>query len=149
MDKIARDSILEIQEFLDIESSMEEEKAYWNRTLLAWNVRLGPYKKTEIIGSTFQDTFLVTYALIEFDKGVTIAEFRQNEQKKFFIGHPSFLLPRYYRLIPQSKSEFLVYNHILQTSSKIVFNKQGLTIQSQDKDVFAKKIFYNNYVIPK
>ncbi len=69
MDKIARDSILEIQEFLDIEGSMEEEKAYWNRTLSAWNGRFGPYKKTEIIGSTFQDTFLVTYALIEFDKG--------------------------------------------------------------------------------
>ncbi len=82
MDKIARDSILEIQEFLDIEGSMEEEKAYSNRTLSAWNGRFGPYKKTEIIVSTFQDTFLVTYALIEFDKGVTIAEFRQNEQMK-------------------------------------------------------------------
>ncbi len=48
MDKIARDSILEIQEILDIVGSMEEEKVYWNRNLSAWNGRFGPYEKQKL-----------------------------------------------------------------------------------------------------
>jgi hypothetical protein len=119
---------------------MEEEIAYWNRAFSTWRERFGEFKKVEIIGSTNQNNYLTTYALLQFDKGMTIAEFRQNEQKKFFIGHPSFLLPRYYRLIPQSNSEFLINNKLLQTNTKLRFSNQGMTIHTSEVNVVIRKV---------
>jgi len=58
-----------------------------------------------------------------FTKGSTVVEFQQNEDGKYFIGHPSFLLAKFYRLIPQNETEFLVYNQSYQTTTALVFNK--------------------------
>nr|MBA2328915.1 beta-lactamase family protein [Flavisolibacter sp.] len=139
LDKIAKDSIKQIQKYIDLEGTIEQEKAYWDRTFSSWRQRFGTFKEVKIIGSRYLKNFLVSYAILEFEKGTTIVEIRQNEQKKFFVGHPSLLLPRYYRLIPQSKTEFLIHNHSLQTSTKIILNDEGMIIQNGKEIVLAKK----------
>lgn len=146
IENIAREDFEPIRDLMDLEGSLDEEKAYWKRTFANWTPRFGAFRKSKVIGTVQEKEFLVTYVLLAFERGTTIVQYRQNENKKFYIGFPAFLLPRYYRLIPQSKSEFVVYNHALKTSTPVNFSFSGknvvtgLTVENEQGKVYARKI---------
>ena len=72
--------------------------------------------------------------------------YRQNEKKQFLIGTSAPLVPQYYRFTPQSKTEFVVYNHVIKTSTPVNFNfgeknvVTGLTIEKEQGKITARKI---------
>jgi len=72
--------------------------------------------------------------------------YRQNKKKQFYIGNQALLFPQYYSFTPESKTEFVIYNYMLKTSTPVNFNQDGknlvtgLTIQNQGENVFAKKV---------
>lgn len=146
IEHIAGEDFEPIRDLIDLEGTLDEEKAYWKRTLANWTPRFGAFRKSEVIGTVQEKEFLLTYVLLQFERGTTIVQYRQNENKKFYIGFPAFLLPRYYRLIPQSKSEFVVYNHALKTSTPVNFSfgeknvVTGLSVENEQGKINARKI---------
>jgi CubicO group peptidase (beta-lactamase class C family) len=146
IEALAREEFEPIRELIYFEGTFEEEKAYWKRTFAGWTKRFGAFKKSEVVGTVSEKEFLDTYVLLQFERGTTIVVYRQNEKKQFFIGTSTTLLPRHYRLIPQSNTEFVVYNHALQTSTPVNFSfgeknaVTGLTIRAEDEKVYARKI---------
>ena len=146
IESIAREDFEPIRDLIYFDGTLDEEKAYWKRTFANWTPRFGAFRRSEVIGSVQEKEFLISYVLLQFERGATIIQYRQNENKKFYIGFPAFLLPRYYRFIPQSKTEFVVYNYTLKTNTPIIFNLNGknsitgLTIQNKGQKVFAGKI---------
>lgn len=143
---IAKEDFEPIRELIYFEGAFEEEKAYWKRTFTEWTQRFGAFKTSEIVGSVSDKEFLVTYVLLRFEHGATLTQFRQNTQKRFFIGTSAFILPGYYRLIPQSKTKFAVFNPVLQTTTPISFSFDrknvvtGLTIQKKNEEIYARKV---------
>jgi CubicO group peptidase (beta-lactamase class C family) len=146
IESIAREDFEPIRDLIYFDGTLDEEKDYWKRTFANWTPRFGAFRSSEVIGSVQEKEFLVTYVLLQFELGTTIVQYRQNENKKFYIGFPAFLFPRYYRLIPQSKSEFVVYNHALKTSTQVDFSFSeknvvtGLSIDNEQGKVYARKV---------
>jgi hypothetical protein len=147
IEHIAREDFEPVRDLIYVESGkFEEERDYWKETFTVWRQRYGEFKKSEVVGTFAEKEFLVTYVFLHFERGTPIVQFRQNEQKKFFIGTSNSILPRYYRLIPQSKTAFLVYNHPLQTVTPVSFSFGeknaviGLTILDEGGEIYAKKL---------
>ena len=143
---IAKEDYEPILESLDIEGTLEEEKAYWKRTFADWTEHFGKFRKSEVVGSVTRKEFLNTYVLLEFERGLRLVLYRQNKKKQFYIGNQALLFPQYYSFTPESKTEFVIYNYVLKTSTPVNFNQDGknlvadLTIQNQGENVFAKKV---------
>lgn len=143
---IARGDFEPIRDLLDLEGTLDQERAYWKRTLAGWTERFGAFKRSEVIGTAQAGEFFNTYVLLRFERGATVAQYRQNANKKFYIGTPTFLLPKYYRFIPQAGADFVVHNYTLQTNTPITFSLdrknavKGLTIQRGQEEVYARKV---------
>jgi CubicO group peptidase (beta-lactamase class C family) len=135
-----------IREMLDLEGTLEEEKTYWKRTFAEWTKRFGKFKKSEVVGSVKDKEFLNTYVLLKFERGARLVTYRQNEKKQFYIGKQTSVFPQYYSFIPQSKTEFIVYNYALKTTTPVNFNfgeknvVTGLTIENEQGKINARKI---------
>src|SRR5262249_27556522 len=146
---LAHDNLEPVRESLDIEGTLDQEKVYWKQTFAQWTDRFGAFKGSEVIGTTREKEIFITYVLLRFERGTTVVQFRQNADKKFYIGTAVSLFPRYYRLIPKSKTEFVVYNNSLQTNTPIKFsfdakgNINGLTVQNQSYSL--KRLDRENY----
>lgn len=126
------------------DGSLDDEKAYWKQTSAEWKSRFGTYQKSEIVGSTVDKEFILTYVLLEFERGPLLLQFRQNANGKFFIGTGNTLLTGNCRLIPQTPTRFVVYNFSLRTTTSIDFKLSGkdvvgLTIADDEGDVYARK----------
>jgi CubicO group peptidase (beta-lactamase class C family) len=146
IENIAKEDYEPIREAIYFDGTFDEEKAYWKRTFAEWTNRFGTFKKSEVVGSVADNEFLNTYVLLQFERGRTIVQFRQNEKKQFNIGTNAYLLPRFYRLVPQSKTEFVIYNYTLQTTTPVKFSFDerdivtGLTIENEQGKITARKI---------
>ena len=149
----ARGDFEPLRELQWSELKFDDERKFWADTWRQWTKKHGEYKGAETIGaiagtnSTAPEVKLLdTYVLVRFERGREILNFQQNLEGRFFIGYNStYLLPGYYQLVPLSKTEFVAYNFMLQTSSRIRFqiNKAdivtGLGLQDEG-EVTAKKI---------
>ena len=146
IENIAKEDYDSIREAIYFDGTFDEEKAYWKRTFADWTNRFGTFKKSEVIGSVTDKEFLNTYVLLQFERGTTTVQFRQNEKKQFYIGTNAYLLPRYYRLVPQSKTEFVIYNYTIQTNTPVKFSFDernvviGVTIENEQGKAYARKI---------
>jgi hypothetical protein len=146
IENIAKEDFEAIREAIYFDGTFDAEKAYWKRTFAEWTNRFGTFKKSEVVGSVTDKEFLNTYVLLQFERGTTTVQFRQNEKKQFYIGTNAYLLPRYYRLVPQSKTEFLIYNYTLQTNTPVKFSFDernivtGVTIENESRKAYVRKI---------
>lgn len=141
---ISKESFEQIRAELYFDSTFENEKHYLSRTFAEWLKRFGMFRKSEVIGSGLEKELLVTYVILQFENGTTIVQFRQNSKREFSIATSNMLIPRYYRLIPQTIKEMVVYNHVFQTTKIVSFHfgkKDDVTgLSFEDEKVFAKKI---------
>ncbi len=146
IESLAREEFEPIREMLDLEGTLEEEKTYWKRTFAEWTKRFGKFKKSEVVGSVKDKEFLNTNVLLKFERGARLVTYRQNEKKQFYIGTQTSVFPQYYSFTPQSKTEFIVYNYALKTSTPVNFNfgeknvVTGLTIENEQGKINARKI---------
>lgn len=146
IESIASEDFEPIREMLDLEGTLEEEKTYWKRTFAEWTERFGKFKKSEVVGSVKDKEFLNTYVLLKFERGAKMVQYRQNEKKQFYIGTQASIFPQYYSFTPQSKTEFIVYNYALKTSTPVNFSfgeksaVTGLTIENEQGKINARKI---------
>ena len=104
----------------------EDEKAYWTPTWKEWTERWGKYTTSEVLGTTEnktgKDRILETWALIRFQNGTRLVNFRQDPDGNFYIDTSTTdLLPAYFQFVPVSDTEFVTYNFRLKTESKIKF----------------------------
>jgi hypothetical protein len=150
----SRDDFEPLRELQWRELKFDEERKFWADTWREWTKKHGEYKGAETIGtiagtnSTAPGVKLLdTYVAVHFEHGREILNFQQNPEGRFLIGYNStYLLPGYYQLVPLSKTEFVAYNFMLQTSSRIRFqiNKAdivtGLGLLDDEGEVTAKKI---------
>jgi CubicO group peptidase (beta-lactamase class C family) len=143
---LLKDDYEPIRRSLDLEGTLEEEKAYWKRTFGVWAERFGNFKRSEVVGSVTDKEFLNTYVLFEFERGARFVLFRQNARKQFYIGTQAPIFPQYYTFTPGSKSSFVLYNHALKTTTPVNFQMDktgvitGLTIEKADEKITARKI---------
>lgn len=147
-ESLAANALEHIQAQLSMQGSLAEEKDYWKRTFNEWKSRFGDYKNSEAVGTLQEKDDLVVYVLFHFDKGTVLTQFRKNPNGMFYIGTYTRVVPRLYRLIPQDKSHFLVYNYTLKTVTpvKFSFDRQGnkvtgLTIQNGSGKLTAARLY--------
>ncbi|MFN0205571.1 MAG: serine hydrolase domain-containing protein [Planctomycetota bacterium] len=145
MKSIVSGDFARIADVLDLDGSLEEEKSYWTKTRDTWVKRFGEFKRSEVIGSRVEKQYLNTYVLLQFERGATVVQFRQNDKQKFLIGTANNLLTSQFCLMPESKTGFFVYNHALRTTVPVTFdfdgaNVTGFTIAAADGSVRAKKV---------
>ncbi len=146
MESIVREDYEPIREMLYLEGTLDEEKAYWKQTFAEWVERFGKFKKSEVVGSVMDKESLNTYVLLEFEQGARLVLYRQNENKQFLIGTSAPLLPQYYSFTPESKTQFVVFNHALKTTTPVnfSFNEKNvvtrLTVENEQGKITARKI---------
>ncbi|MBI3817230.1 MAG: beta-lactamase family protein [Planctomycetes bacterium] len=134
-----------VREMLQFDGAFEEEAAYWSRTRAEWTKRFGQFAAPEILGTAIEKNLLITYVLLQFERGTTIVQLRQEVNKKYFVGTGNNLLPGDYRFIRRSDAEFIVYNHSLRTSTRVRFDVRGkngdggMTIFHADGETRAEK----------
>lgn len=127
------------------EGNFEEERQYWKDKLSQWTGRFGEYQKSEVIGTIRESSALITYIFLQFIRGGAIVQCRYEENKKISFGASNLIVPRHYRFIPKSKTEFEVYNATFKTSAVVnfVFYRTnviyGLNTQISNRRVYAKK----------
>jgi hypothetical protein len=81
-DNMFADQFNKIEKDLDLEGSLAEERSYWLNKFKDWK-EYGAYKKVDVIGTIQRKNFLITYVLLQFQKGNLILQVRQNNEKNF------------------------------------------------------------------
>jgi len=141
-DNMFADQFDKIGKELDIETPLAEERSYWLKVFNEWK-EYGSYKKADVIGTVQRKNFLFTYVVLQFEKGNRVVQVRQNSEKKYYVGtSDDGILPRYYRLMPQSASSFEIYNPVFKSTVTVEWEKgaKRLRIKNGSQVYYATKL---------
>jgi len=141
-DNMFADKFNTIEKDLDFEGSLAEERKYWLNKFEDWK-EYGSYKKVDVIGTVQRKNFLTTYVLLQFEKDNLVVQVRQNNERKFYVGvSDDGILPRYYRLMPQSATSFAIYNPVAKRTVTVEWEEKAkrLRIKNGNETYSATKL---------
>ena len=145
-DSILRGELEGLRDVLAYEGKFEEEEAYWARTCATWRERFGAFRGSQVVGTLSDKDGRATLVLLRFERGCVPILARLGARERLAVGTANKLLPGDYRFIPQSKTDFLVANDALGTTTRVSFELNaknevtGLTIHTGDGPMRASRV---------
>jgi hypothetical protein len=141
------------------DQKIEDDRKYWAETWPRWVEQWGGFQGAETLGARRSGDLVNLYVLLHFERGSRLVYFQRNAEGRYFVNTsnstPEFrVVPSRYRFVPQSETELATYNFLLETESRIRFQRNGTGAvegfwvrdrdsddrDKSDKEVLARKV---------